>query len=330
MFECADRVQRGLLLLAPEHDSQHFKPPKLSCHVDACHHLVAARHLTAVLFVPTHSSQVHSPCQPKSSYTISRASSYLRLGLQTLGRQGKRLHVIYKYKNDQCRPRRLALNIKGVPYRTEWVEYPDIEPLYKSLKICAPSTSSDRQYKYTLPVIQDPTYNTTIADSINIANYLDAKYPQKNQLLPNGSRATQEAFQEARKRIVVERLAPIMIQQAAKILNPRSEKYFRRTREAILGRKLEDMFDSNAGRDAQWDKVQEGYSIIASWLSKNDRSMFFMGEALSYADIINAASLLWVKAEFGSESEEWHRILGWQDGWWARYMAEFGKYEQVV
>ncbi|KZP02399.1 hypothetical protein FIBSPDRAFT_808778, partial [Athelia psychrophila] len=43
---------------------------------------------------------------------------------------------------------RLALNIKGLPYRTVWVEYPDIEQLCK--KIGAAKTNSAAA-PYTLP-----------------------------------------------------------------------------------------------------------------------------------------------------------------------------------
>jgi len=30
-------------------------------------------------------------------------------------------------------PARLALNYKRIPYKTEWVEYPDLEPKFKAL-----------------------------------------------------------------------------------------------------------------------------------------------------------------------------------------------------
>ncbi|KAJ8699426.1 hypothetical protein PTI98_002541 [Pleurotus ostreatus] len=46
---------------------------------------------------------------------------------------------------------RYALNIKGIPYQTVWVEYPDIEAVCK--KIGASPTGEEAPH-YTLPVIK--------------------------------------------------------------------------------------------------------------------------------------------------------------------------------
>ncbi|KAI0682851.1 hypothetical protein BC835DRAFT_807562, partial [Cytidiella melzeri] len=52
---------------------------------------------------------------------------------------------------------RYALNYKGIPYRTEWVEYPDIEPLCKKIGGSATAKKEDGRDHYTLPMIYDPS-----------------------------------------------------------------------------------------------------------------------------------------------------------------------------
>lgn len=83
---------------------------------------------------------------------------------------------------------RFALNIKGLPYRTEWVEYPDIAPLIKSFGL-PPNLNS--YMPYTLPTIYDPRTKRAIMDSMEIAKYLDDEYPETPAVLPKEVRAYQ-------------------------------------------------------------------------------------------------------------------------------------------
>lgn len=48
----------------------------------------------------------------------------------------------------------MALNYKKLPYRTEWVEYPDIAPKFKELGI-APNTR-DPKFEYSCPAAKFP------------------------------------------------------------------------------------------------------------------------------------------------------------------------------
>ena len=82
----------------------------------------------------------------------------------------------------------LALNIKGLPYRTEWVEYPDIAPLIKSFGL---PPNPNAPTPYTLPTIYDPRTKRAIMDSMEIAKYLDDEYPETPAVLPKEVRAYQ-------------------------------------------------------------------------------------------------------------------------------------------
>lgn len=224
---------------------------------------------------------------------------------------------------------RLALNIKGLPYKTVWVEYPDIEPLCKKIG-AKPTEVVAGVPRYTLPVIHDPTHNAVIANSIDIARYLEAMYPDTTPLFPGGLHGLHEAFQDAHQRIALRGIYHIMLPVTHTKLNPVSEVYFRRTREAKFGKKLEEFSPLGPQRDAHWAQVEEGHGVADGWLSKNEKGTYVMGETMSYADVTIAAYLLWVKAIFGVGSEEWKDILEWQGGRWASFLAQFEKYEQII
>ena len=90
---------------------------------------------------------------------------------------------------------RAVFNYKGIPYRTEWVEVPDIEPLSKKLGINPTGQKKDGSPFYTLPAIYDPATGTAIADSFAIAEYLENTYPETPSVFPKESAALQKAFE---------------------------------------------------------------------------------------------------------------------------------------
>ena len=48
------------------------------------------------------------------------------------------------------------MNIKGLPYRTVWVEYPDIVAVLEKIGAPPAGKAPDGSPKYTLPAIYDP------------------------------------------------------------------------------------------------------------------------------------------------------------------------------
>ncbi|EMD40020.1 CsMn06 [Gelatoporia subvermispora B] len=226
---------------------------------------------------------------------------------------------------------RYTLNFKGIPYKTIWVEYPDIASVCKEIGAEPTSIRPDGPY-YTLPVIHDPSTGKTISDSAAIARYLDKTYPDTPVVIPPETDALHAAFNFAFSEAIVRALAPIMLPATNAQLNPRSEEFFRRTREESAGGvKLEDWAPPGSEKRAKaWEKIRAGFGQIAKWLSAdgNDK-LLFLGDKVSYADITIVGWVIWVKRVLGPDSAEWKDFETWDDGKWAKQLALFEKYEVV-
>ena len=233
---------------------------------------------------------------------------------------------------------RYTLNIKGIPYRTVWVEYPDIEAVSKKVGAAPTSTKPDGSPFYTCPFIYDPNTRTAISDTVHIARYLDKTYPDTHQLLPRETAALQKAFLRAFAADVIPGprgdFFKVMMPPTHANLNERSQPYFRKTREAMLGEPLEEIAPKGSEKEKRlWEGARDGFHAVAEWLDAagdgGEDKLFFGGDRIVFADVTVAAFLVWIRCIFGEESEEWQNVLGWDGGRWARFMQAFKKYEAV-
>lgn len=231
---------------------------------------------------------------------------------------------------------RFALNYKGLKYRTEWVEYPDIEPLCK--KIGAPPTWTPKNGPplYTLPVIYDPSTDTVVVDSVRIADYLDKTYPDTPRLFPPGTRALQAAFQVACFTVFGPRqeLWKLVALAACLNLNERSQEFFRRTREADEGMKLEEIAPLGSElREENWRAFEEDLGIIAKWYDKarvdGEGPFITGGDKPVHADMVMGGFFLWLRQTLGRDSADWQRVISLDHGRWARFLAVLERYEYV-
>ncbi|KAF7302521.1 hypothetical protein HMN09_00886500 [Mycena chlorophos] len=215
---------------------------------------------------------------------------------------------------------RYCLNVKKLRFTTVWLEYAEIAPLCK--KIGAKPTSDDH---YTLPVIYDPTTDTAIAGSLEIAFYLDSTYPESVQLISPGTEALHYAFTDAFQAL----LAPLetyALPATLKVVNSTSQEYFDRTRGRRLG--VERLADAIpvAGSDsdvASWKQFKGIFDHINGWFAKS--GLYFGGDKLCYADITVAAYLRWIRLVL--DKYRWEDISGWHGGRWRRLMVEMERYE---
>ena len=231
-------------------------------------------------------------------------------------------------------PCRYTLNIKGIPYKTVWVEYPEVEALCK--KIGAPPTGKkpDGAPLYTLPTIFDPNTSKAVSDSALIVRYLDATYPAAGPtLVPPALDALLAAFQDAFMGAAfgTGHLPAVMLPAACGALKPPSYAYFKATREAMLGPLDELAPAGSEKRTTHWAGVAKtfGEVIGAGWMGKGpdgkERLFFMGGDTLCYADVTIAGFLKCIQKL--TTPEEWTNVMSWDNGRWARFMEAFKPYE---
>ncbi|KAG6832842.1 hypothetical protein H0H87_000196 [Tephrocybe sp. NHM501043] len=221
---------------------------------------------------------------------------------------------------------RYTLNYKGLAYRTEWVEYPDIESTCKQIG-APPTTTRDGRPLYTLPVIYDPSTGAAVAESTQIAEYLDATYPDTPTLLPEGTKTVQYAFLAGYRSILPNTLQ-FAYPATERILNPRSEAYFNRFK---YGPTIPHESPTGEAREVEWKKVETDFGLLAGWMDKGETDgPYILGAKISFLDFSVAAFLLWFKTIFGEQSDEWQRIKAWHGGKWGIFLERFKEYENVV
>ncbi|PBK91959.1 hypothetical protein ARMGADRAFT_1013718 [Armillaria gallica] len=224
---------------------------------------------------------------------------------------------------------RYALNFKGIPYRTEWVEYPDIEGLYKTFGIPASATQKDGMTpRYTLPLLHDSSTGAFISESSAIVEYLDATYPNTPRLIPPGTRALHAAFIAAFES-QMQAITPLLgIPAVNAILSPRSAAFVRKTKEELSEVTIEEMDLHGEHRTRQLTVVKDDLGKVDKWMTKGDT--FVTGETPTFADFVMSAWILFLRISLGEDSPEWKELSSWHDGRWGRLVKFFEKYEAVV
>lgn len=77
--------------------------------------------------------------------------------------------------------------------------------------------------------------------------------------------------------------------------------------------------------------LEKAFTTFAQWLEAGGKKdqLLFMGDKISFADIIIASRLIWFRALLGEDSKEWQAIAGWNGGRWVRFMELFKPYETI-
>ena len=220
------------------------------------------------------------------------------------------------------------MNTKGIPCTTVWVEYPDIVAVLEKIGAPPAGKAPDGSPKYTLPAIYDPNTKLLCLNPLPSCDTQRRLYPDfKPVLVPGETDALHAAFNVVFVTTLIPDLAQILLSATNAQLNPKSEEYFRRTREAAYGAKLEDWTPAGSEiRENRWKGVEEALDTLARWLSADGKEKLFFMSDISYADITVAGCLLGANMLLGKDSKEWQDILRWNDGRWARFMDAFEEY----
>ncbi|KIM40954.1 hypothetical protein M413DRAFT_19076 [Hebeloma cylindrosporum] len=228
---------------------------------------------------------------------------------------------------------RYTLNLKGIPYKTEWVEFPDIEPLCKKLGIPPTGKNAVGGDHYSLPAIHDPSTGVSLSDSLLIAEYLERTYPDTPQVFPHNTIALQVAFVDA-FRSNISAIWDFLTPAACAKFNPRSEEYFRRTRKEWLGKDMEDMAPKGDAAVAEWARFKNGLDKVDAWYSAKTGAVnggpFLLGKTPSWGDIVVASYFVMMRIVWGEDSEQWKDISSWNGGRWAGIVGALKSFEIVI
>ncbi|KAL0959056.1 hypothetical protein HGRIS_014356 [Hohenbuehelia grisea] len=220
---------------------------------------------------------------------------------------------------------RFILNYKRLPYRTIWVEFPDVENTLRAIGAPPSTTRPDGRPVYTLPVIVDPMRSsrpTILANTNNIAEYLETAYPAR-PVFPDGSRAVQTLFVHWIQEVFAKPLLPIMVPLSHQRLPERSRSHF--LGGSPIGYPAPGLpspgYPMSMGpqREQAWAAVKEQFDFLAMILDKNSvdgDGVVTMGSHLSYVDFAICSVLIWV--ERMAPHDEWSRLRQWNGGRWSR------------
>ena len=152
----------------------------------------------------------------------------------------------------------------------------------------APSESpSGAKPRYTVPTIHHVPTNAYIMDSAVIAQFLESTYPEPS--VPLVSELGRKIEGETRA-VVGPLYLSVITPREICILSPRSEEYFRRTREASLGHRLEELLNPN--EEESWNAADGSMRSVGELMQTNKADgPFVLGAAPSYSDFLISGSL---------------------------------------
>ncbi|KAJ3543659.1 hypothetical protein NM208_g3462 [Fusarium decemcellulare] len=200
---------------------------------------------------------------------------------------------------------RLALNAKGIDYKTHWLEYPEIEPTLKSFGL-APQ---EGQFKpYTVPAIYFPGDDGGyFMNSRVIIVELERRFPTPEwPSLHLEDPAVDRSYELIKG--IAEFIWPLVVPNVPKnILSEKSLDYFYSTRKEEIGMTL-DEYGATVDREEAWEKSKPAFDKVVTAL-KEKGGPFFLGETVSYADFIVAGFLQFVRRAIGED--EFKRVEAW-------------------
>ncbi|KAM7207227.1 hypothetical protein V8F20_002493 [Naviculisporaceae sp. PSN 640] len=201
---------------------------------------------------------------------------------------------------------RFLLNYKGIPHKTEWVEYPDIRGRLEGHVAPGP----DKEYPYTCPTIRLPS-GEYIMDSKVIAAELERLYP--NPSLPGVDHPSYTRVLEIMRFIINKTFGGIFVPLVpVNILSEKSQKYWYETRTRNHG-DLATLRKEKGGKIG-WEKTEPGFKQATELYLEDKSGPFIQGKEVSYGDFVWAGFLLFLKAlgEYDDE-ESGEKVNVWEE-----------------
>ncbi|EKJ78558.1 hypothetical protein NXS19_000930 [Fusarium pseudograminearum] len=179
---------------------------------------------------------------------------------------------------------RFLLNFKGINYKTEWLEYPDIKATLESHISANPATGT-----WTIPTVKFPD-GTYIMDSAKILERVEKDYPEPS--VHKDSPVLAKLFEIMPN--IMGALRPIYFTHVPKhILNENSVPYWQETRSEAAGEPLDELYKRDG--EKAWDKAKPHVQDVEALLKENSEGPFFLGKTPSYADFVWGGFLIFMQ-----------------------------------
>ncbi|KAJ7149168.1 hypothetical protein C8R43DRAFT_1128543 [Mycena crocata] len=219
---------------------------------------------------------------------------------------------------------RYALNLKGVHYKTEWVELPDVASVRQKLECPAVRRHLDGSAFYTLPIIQDPSTGKIVGDTFEIAQYIDVVYPHGPRLIPASTTALHRAFNAYVDKIFTDGSAVLCASGLP--FNPETAERTKAdfARRAGIPSWNDIILLGTVDRPKKLEAFKEELGGLAK-VYVDEEEPFLEGKSVSYADMIVGGWLQMLKATLA----EWKEVQTWHNGRWERVIQALDKYADV-
>ncbi|KAK4096832.1 hypothetical protein N658DRAFT_527464 [Parathielavia hyrcaniae] len=173
---------------------------------------------------------------------------------------------------------RMLLNYKGLDYRTEWVEYPDIQPTFSPHLPPNKTTITP----YSIPTIRLPS-GTYVSDSRVIATTLEQARPSPPLHLDSPQLARLEELMRA----IMLGLRSVYIPLVPRrLLNDASLPHWYRTRAEWIGMPVDEFERAHPAAEG-WAAAEGFLKEVTGLLKAADgKGPFFLGGEVSYADFV--------------------------------------------
>lgn len=149
-------------------------------------------------------------------------------------------------------------------------------------------------FSKTLPILRDG--NTLVRDSFHIALYLEDAFPERPTLFGGEGGKTLSRFVERFSQSVIHpAVTRIAVADIHAMLDDTDQLYFRDTREARLGRSLEEV---HAARALEIEGFAAKLEPLRQTLSHED---FLGGDSPLFADYILFGALQWMRITTGAD-----------------------------
>lgn len=193
---------------------------------------------------------------------------------------------------------RFLLNFKGLDYKTEWLEYPDIKPTLEPHVAANPSTGT-----WTIPTVKFPN-GTYLMDSRKIVDKIDQTNPEPSIHLDSPVLAKLEEIMPR----LMGALRPVyFLEVPGNILSDKSVDYWHETRSKAVGMPLAQLGEESGGQRA-WDAAKPIIHEVEVLLKENSEGAFFLGNTPSYADFVWAGFLIFLQRN--GVIEELYKVSG--------------------